>query len=465
MRFQAQIKPKLKWSLLLAVSSASLFHSHPPTFIYAVILSFLIFLSLLLINKGGRIKSILFYILGGIASFGLSAIALLPPIPWISQTNRYLQIQNPQVWPIWNGKIEFIRQILLPQNIESEKWISLGIVTTILALWGFLKIKWPYKITISILILIILIISANNLTPFYTILIAQEWFDYLRVATRVWFIPTFLTIFLAGLAYQNKIKAVFYLALAELLFLSWMRFNKPMPNPIYAPREVYEFLAKDKDLFRVYCTTRCLSQQKSAIYNLELVDGYSTLIQRNYNSVALQLTGAYWDYYTLSIPPIGSFSEELKPNTSSLGEYNTKYIISPYIIKDKNLSEVKKIDVYYLYLNKAFKPRSPAPITLYQPNKIVIDTSHYSKKSIVISEVFSKDWNAYTNKDQKLEIMETPIFLRSIDIPIDTNTLTLKYEPRSYKVGKTISLITIILTISGLMFPLIYQRMCCHEKK
>lgn len=448
-------KPKISWSIVLAVSSASLFYTHSTTFIYAVFLSIIIFLVSLFKNKGFT-RSIYYYVLGGVLSFGLSAVAFLPQISWISETNRYLLTQNPQIYPIWNSKLEFVRQIILPQNIDSEKWIPLGIFTLFLAFYGFIKIKKTYKILLLLLGLIVLIISANNLTPFYNFLISQKWFDYLRVTTRIWFSISLITILLAGYGLQkisqrlrNRtfIYLISSLAVIELLILSWTRLQKPAPSIKHAPKEVYEFLSKDKDKFRVYCLTRCLSQKEAAIYHLELIDGYSTLIQKNYNSHALQLTGTYWDYYTLSIPPIGALTEILHPNINSLGEYNTKYIISPYPIKDADLKFLTKIENYLIYLNIKFKPRSPAPLIKYLPNTIVIDTTNYSSNSIVVSEVYNKDWKAYSDGGKEIQIQETPDRLRYINLLQRTNKLVLKYSPESFNIGKIISLLTVTTVI------------------
>ena len=426
-------RPRVVWSIILTISSAGLFYTHSTTFVYAMALSGIIFISLILKSKN-RIKSISHYILGGILSFGITAIALLPQISWIPQTNRYLLAQNPQVWPIWNSKVEFIKQILLPQNTDSEKWLPLGIITLGLAFYGFLKIRKLYKLFIFILASVVLIISANNLTPFYKILLSQKWFDYLRVSTRIWFSASIITIFLAGIGLQRikRFHIFLVLALVEVLTLSWFRLSKLPPQIKYAPKEVYEFLLKDKDLFRVYCTTRCLSQKETAINHLELIEGYSTLIQKNYNSHTLQLTGAYWDYYTLSIPPIGSLTETLHPNINSLGEYNTKYIISPYPIDDIDLKYITKIEDYIIYLNKKLQPRSPAPIIKYLPNEIAIDTSNYKQNFIVISEVYSKGWKAYSDKNKELQIQETPNRLRYIDLPKNTKIITLRYNLSSF---------------------------------
>lgn len=410
---------------------------------------------ILLINNKNKVKSIRCYTLGGILSFGLSAISLLPQISWIPQTNRYLLAQNPQVWPIWNSKLEFIRQIILPLNSDSEKWLPLGIITLGLAFYGFLRIKKAHKLYILIFALIVLVISANNLTPFYNFLISQKWFDYLRVSTRIWFSVTLTTIFLAGIGLQkisekfNKQKLIYLipcLAIFELLTLSWIRLGKTAPAIRYAPRKVYEFLSKDKDLFRVYCTIRCLSQKDVATHHLQLIDGYSTLIQKNYNSHAFQLTGAYWNYYTLSIPPIGSLTEILHPNINSLGEYNTKYIISPYLIDDIDLKYLTKIEDFIIYFNKKFKPRSPAPIIKYLPNTITIDISNYNQNFIVISEVYNNDWKAYLDH-KEVQIQETPNKLRHIDLPQSTNELILKYNSKAFNIGKIISLISVVIVL------------------
>ncbi len=121
-------------------------------------------------------------------------------------------------------------------------------------------------------------------------------------------------------------------------------------------------------------------------------------------------------------------TEILHPNINSLGEYNTKYIISPYAINDINLKYLTKIENFIIYLNKKYQPRSPAPIIKYLPNSITIDTSNYRQRFIVISEVYSKGWKAYSDKNIELKIQETPNRLRHIDLPEGTKTITLKYN-------------------------------------
>lgn len=447
-------KPKIIWSIGLSVSLSSIFYTHTTTFVYTLgVFSLLFVLSLF---KTKNFKSILYFILTIVLTFGLIAVALLPQIMWIPETNRYLLLKNPQIYPNWNSFAEFVRSIFLPYNssIDSEKWLAIGILPSFLAFYGFIHLRKWYKLLIISLVIIVISISLNNISPIYQLLMSQKWYLFGRVATRLWFIIPLLTTFIAAYGYEKLAehkklsKIIIFLTICELLLISWIHLSKPITLSEKVPKEVYEYLQKDQNLFRVYCTTRCLTQRESAIYHLELIDGYSTLIQKNYDSHALQLTGGQWNYYTLSIPPIGDYTNgKLHPNIKSLGEYNTKYIISPYEIKDVNLTLTTKINKYLIYINKLFMPRSPAPIVKYSPNEIKIDVSNYRKDSIVISEVYSPDWKAYVDGRQ-IEIQETPSALRSIGLTTGAKILELRYESDSYKLGIKITLTTIFILVA-----------------
>ncbi len=458
-------RPAILSSNLLGVSLAGLFYTHTTTFVIAAFISPLFLFAL---AKKDKIRPLKFLVLGGIMTFGLTAITLLPQLSWVPQTNRYLLITDKQVYPIWLSKLEFIKAIFFPwisgmsemRNLETEKWLTLGIFPTILAFIGFVKIKRIYKILLSLLSITVFFISLNNSSPLYSLLLTQSWFVFARVATRIWFIIVLIITFLGAYGFEviNKKSKwlsflIAFLALAEIVFFSWAKITKPVSkNNNLAPTEVYEFLANDHDRFRVFCTTRCLSQKTAGEFGLELVDGYSTLIQKNYNSQAWQMTGTYWNYYTLSIPPIGSYiARDIHPDAVSLGDYNTKYLISPYPLIDKNFLEVKKVGGYLIYLNKAVKPRSPAPILIYTPNLIRVDTSTYNNPSLFLSEVYSPGWNAYLNGNEPVVVQETPNALRSVDLKPGTSFVDFIYEPDLFKLG---ALITFIFLVAGFMISL-----------
>jgi len=212
------------------------------------------------------------------------------------------------------------------------------------------------------------------------------------------------------------------------------------------PDKVYQYLQSDSGRFRVFCTTRCLSQREAAKYGLELVEGYNTIQQINYFKHSWQMMGGYWNYYTLALPPIGAYKfSQLQPDAASLGDYNTKYVISPYELLDPGFSLVNEAGDYKIYLNEALKPRANAPITKYDPNHIRVDTSDFTGKQIILAEVYNPDWKAYLNGEEKVEVQETPIALRAVDIRNNTRFVDFKYQPESYQWGRMVTFATIFL--------------------
>lgn len=165
--------------------------------------------------------------------------------------------------------------------------------------------------------------------------------------------------------------------------------------------------------------------------------------------------GNYWNYYTLAIPPIGfTFFDQLKPDLKTLGQFNDKYILSPYLITDPNLEFIQKFNNYFLYLNKLFLERvyltdensevEKVKIISYNPNQILVDVSERSKNILVLSQVYSPGWFAYLDDSIKIPLSEKTNALMSVKLLPKTKTVTLKYEPPGLKAGLTISLITII---------------------
>ncbi len=465
-------KPNIFWSIILAISLAAIFYTHLLTFAISFISLNTLFLGVAYTQKNNKILRIFpMFFLTLIILMGLMSVSFLPQLEWKNLTTRSILISSPDVYPKWSSLKEFIKAIFIPwmggiKNIwlyDSEKWITLGICTNVLAFIGFLKLNLKLKTIIFIFSLSILLIAANNISPLYHLLLSTNWYDTLRVSTRIWFLLIIIVTYLAGYGYEhlhNKkpllANILIVIAISELVFNSWIYLNKQVskePNR-FAPRELYEYLKNDPDRFRVFCTNRCLSQKEAAIYGLELIEGYSTLQQMNYYQEAWQLTGTYWNYYTLSIPPTGSYKfGEVKPDASSLGFFNTKYIISSKPLKDSNLMEEIKFEDYTVYRNKLFKPRAyfwkddqtigdEAPIISYTPNNIKVDTPINQTGHLVLSEVYSPGWKAFINGKEKVEVQEKPDTLRLVNLPPNTKFVEFKYRPRGFVLGIGLSLTT-----------------------
>lgn len=465
--------PSILWIPLLSVSLTGLFFTHTIIFMISLAGSIILFAYCLNIgqrsNKSLSVKLFLGAILG---CFGLISVTLLPQLEWLKYTTRFLLLNTREVFPKWTSIFEFIKSVLTSiyyqrgylQNIDNEKWLPLGLSVIILSLIGFLNLKRKFKISILITLILITLVSLNNASPLYQLFLKLDLYVLMRVTTRVWFIVIIIVTFLAGLGieyikknYGFKIAAVIAtLAILELYPISWIYLLKPVEQINFTPPEVINYLKTDHSLYRVFCVTRCLPQKEAAENKLELIEGYNTIQQYNYYKQSWQLMGNYWNYYTLAIPPFGITQyEKIKPDAKSLGEFNTKYIISPYQITDQNLILKTKIADYFIYQDSLFQSRSyffdsnagildTAKISYYSPNLVRIDTSSQSTNKIILAQVYSPGWNAYLNGIEKTPVLERPDTLMLTNIKSNTKFVDFKYEPANFGIGLAITTVTLI---------------------
>lgn len=474
-------KPSLIYSIILSLSLAGLFYANLIIFLLSLISIFLIALFFILFENKRNFSHFAYLLLSVILTFCLTAISLLPLLEWSGETTRYLLLQEKITNPTWFSIKEVVSNsfFLWTQNystlwnLDSEKWIPLGLGLSVLALVGLLSIKkWIVKLTIIVFIIFIFLTLANNSSPIYRFLLTQDWFLLMRTSTRAWILLELIFLVLAAFGLDNLLKSkkklvyfIFVISILELGYLSLIRSAKPIEPSPFVPKEVYEFISSKISNERVYCTSRCLSQKYASLYSLQLIEGYNPLIQTNYNQQAWQLTGAYWKNYTHTIPSIDSYTFGTpQPDPVSLGDYNTKYIISPYPLTNENFHLEKNIDHYFIYTNRLLKPRAyftqpdkpnnftEAAIIKYSPNEIIVNTTNQTSRQLTLAEVYSNGWKAYLNGKMPAAVQEKPNRLRLVDLQSDTKFVVFEYKPLSYEIGKWVSLTTIILCLLLLQY-------------
>jgi len=99
-------------------------------------------------------------------------------------------------------------------------------------------------------------------------------------------------------------------------------------------------------------------------------------------------------------------------------------------------------------------------LTDYAPNKTVYKAHVGSPQLAVFSEIYyPAGWNAYINGN-KVPHFRANYILRGLAIPAGESTIEFRFEPKSYKYGKTISFIgsALILIIAGLFIFYNYKR-------
>ena len=198
-----------------------------------------------------------------------------------------------------------------------------------------------------------------------------------------------------------------------------------------------------------------MSQKDVAIYDLQTIEGYGTIYQKNYYDYFIQLSQVFWDKYSSTLPPISIYKfREIQPIASELSGYNVKYVISPHQIKDKDFILKKNFGNYSVYENKIVKPRAyfgnvkEAPIMEYSPNYIKVDTSTATRNELIVAEVYSPGWIAKLDGEKEVEIKEIHNKLRQVEIEKGkTKFVEMYYNPRSFQIGKIISLTTLLLIL------------------
>lgn len=487
-------KPNILWAVLLSISMSAIFYTHTVMLILVSVTTLILATTLPFLIKT-RLSFFLLLAISAIIAIGLVAITLFPQIEWFPETTRFILLQTRDTYPKWVSIKEFVQIVFLPLSlkingiwiIDSEKWIALGFIPSLLAVYGAWNLKRKLKILVTLLAVFTFIIALNNASHIYSLLLKMDWFVLMRVSTRIWFIPVILITILSGFALEKMIDkgykkyliiTIAILAILEEFTLSAIYLQKPVvQNTNMAPVEIYDFFKKDSSLFRIYCVNRCLSQQTATENNLQLIDGYNTLVQKNFYQQSWQLTGAYWNYYTLSIPPAGIYIfDKPQPDPISLGEFNAKYIISPYQLIDPHFVQLEKIGNYFIYKNTLLKPRAyfqlakeektqEVKITKYTPNEIVVNIPPNTLGILSLSEIYSKGWKAYLNGKTEVQVQQRPNALRLIDVNSAAKYVVFKYEPSTFQLGKMITTITIvsiiIFTLSNLYKLKLIKR---HDK-
>lgn len=481
--------PNFAWSILFAVSLSGLFFAFPTIFAVAAALAILFIAVNYLAAKNRSLNTLILLGLGIVIAIGITAITLFPQLEWLPQTTRFILLKDRDVYPKWNGKTEFIKALYphvfegekLIDKLDPEKWVAIGFFISVLALIGFLRLQNKFKILIIFIFFGTLLVSLNNISPIQSWLLSSDWYVLGRVSTRNWFIISLTIIFLAGLGFETlkkgKLKrlalTLVVLATIELIMLSWMRLDKSLPpQKEKVPVSLYEFLKSDTDRFRVFCVNRCFSQQDIAKYNLQTVEGYGTIYQKNYYDQFIQLSQVFWDKYTSMLPPSSIYNfREIQPIASILADHNVKYAISPYKLNDVDFKPVKQFDKFFVFENTLFKSRAyftakgdkseiEAPILYYSPNKIIIDTSKQKANEVILAETWSPGWKAKTSNGERIRTVETTNKLIQVTLKNETQSIELYYYPESYRLGKNISIFTLSAITFYLLLCLLKFRRC-----
>ena len=459
----------VKWIITGSLSLTFMYFTYPTIFYYSCV-----FLTLYwfyyhathgMVFKKSRARVIKLqvpFLLLIIATFGLSAIVLLPHLEFGPLSTRSNLTLVDVAQPVWNLK-RYVLSLVFPYPIsgelDHEAFLYLGFIPTALAIFGFLKLKTLQKITLFIFALFALAFAAGTSTPFFET--AYNWLPflkYLRITTRFWFVVALL-VALTGAYATNHIrsKKLIYLLIALFLIEFFAITNKRIsrvPTVSFENESLYQYLAKDPDFFRIYCTTHCLNPQLVTKYHLQIIDGENPIQDASFIRF-LEKAGNYrWNQFAVIFPPyqVWQVASPPVPNAEILSSVNVKYIASTYPIVTDKFTPVGNFDKIYLYENMSFKKRAffedddaEVKIAKYSPNQIDLSfTPEPTIRKLVISDNYFDGWIAKINHE-KHQVLPAPNQSRMVIIPENTKDLQLRFSPASFELGKTITISTLIV--------------------
>ena len=82
-------------------------------------------------------------------------------------------------------------------------------------------------------------------------------------------------------------------------------------------------------------------------------------------------------------------------------------------------------------------------ILTYEPDKISVKTKAANNTLLFISDVYDKDWNVLID-NEKSEILRADYALRAVAIPSGEHTIIFTYNPKSFKYGAVVTLLSTI---------------------
>ena len=99
----------------------------------------------------------------------------------------------------------------------------------------------------------------------------------------------------------------------------------------------------------------------------------------------------------------------------------------------------------------------------YKPNELKYGFDSSKDELVVFSEIWtSKGWTMWIDGVES-PLLRADYILRSAIIPAGQHEIVMRYEPRIWKVGNTIQLITSLLLLIGLAVAVYFSTKKCEE--
>ena len=258
--------------------------------------------------------------------------------------------------------------------------------------------------------------------------------------------------------------------------------KKEVKNRPFSPSEADKYILADKtEDFRVLNLTVDVFNSSAPSYFHKNVGGYSAVKLRRYQELIEVHLSKEIRNFTASLRTINTLgeAEEIFKQTPVLNMLNTKYVIyapqampisNPYKLGNAwlvdNVNLVNSADEEMLSLGldslqntvvvdkavenaptdqKYNSANGKIELIEYNPNAMTYKFSSTEDQLAVFSEIYYPDgWNAYIN-GEVAEYFRANYLLRAMELKAGDYTIEFRFEPKSYDIGKILSIICSIL--------------------
>ena len=466
--------PSISWIIIAGGSLAFMLIAYPTIFYYAslFIITYLLYYCLYNtpILKGRKfliISSSLIAVF--VLAFLFTAIEFLPQLAFGPISSRSELSYGDVAIPLFNAK-RYLISLLLPyldfKNLDHESFLYLGAVPTVLAFFGFWKLSFYKKVAVAVSAVMTVLFTLGDSTPLFNL--AYHFLPllkYTRVTTRIWFAVALIVALLA--AYGLKSIKNQKLAILVICFFLIENFSigyrkiLSFPNLNNKKMEIYRYLADDRSLYRVYCTTYCFNPQLLKLYGIQILNGENPIQQQSFVNFLSKAGGYSWDKFAVIFPPFQVWQQNNPPFPDALllGDANVKYIASTYILNDPNFIYRNKFDDIYIYENTFFKPRAyfensetEARITKYEPNRIIITFEPaQTTRRLVFSENYFPGWLIIQGPFRGKVEPYNNVFRSAVIMP-GISSAEFIYRPQNFTIGKILLAGTVLSLFSYFLY-------------
>ena len=357
-----------------------------------------------------------------------------------------------------------------------------GIFTLSLAVMTgtFFDLVWKLTRKVKFLIVIfwfgldgILVFCAFNSVNFWgefnSSLLSQQAIQVVSIRNVV--IPSLIVLGISAVIMLGKKARGFLLliTIAELFNFGWKYTAFTKPDLVFPKTESISFV-QDKaktEVFRIDRENAQVFPNATWMeYRLMSPSGYDPMALKAYVIAHNQLLNGASD------EGLSRYSEIRRYDAEALGDFNVKYLFAVNR-NDKGLPGGKLLDpvidqsvwkkvfeskVTVVLENTKYQPRArfvegdgKANITIYQPEKVVIDFEEAKRKTLLLADTWYPGWNAYVN-GKKTTVDKCESIFRCVNLSSDSGKVVYKYEPESFRIGVLISGVSLGLTLLALLY-------------